>query len=92
MPNFSTIASPLTDLGKKYWPNNIKGWQDHHDKVFQTLKSWFQFSFILYLPVFQNGIPYIVRLDASNTGLGAVFSKSSKAKASFLLLTQVENS
>ena len=39
IPNFSTIASPLTDLTKKDKPNNIKDWQDHHEKAFQTLKN-----------------------------------------------------
>ena len=34
IPNFSEIASPLTDLTKKDRPNRIKGWLSHHEKAF----------------------------------------------------------
>ena len=37
IPNFSSIASPLTDLTKKNRPISIKNWQDHHERAFQTL-------------------------------------------------------
>ena len=30
IPNFSSTASPLTDLTKRNKPNYIKDWQDHH--------------------------------------------------------------
>ena len=41
IPNFSSIASPLTDLAKKDRLNSIKDWQDKHEKAFQTLKDTF---------------------------------------------------
>ena len=70
--NFSSIASPLTDLTKKDRPNSIKDWQDHHEKAFQTLKSRLTSSPILRLPIFSEGHPFIVRTDASDFGIGAV--------------------
>ena len=72
IPNFSTIASPLTDLTKKDRPNNIKNWQDHHEKAFQTLENRLTCSLILRQPMFQNGVPFILRTDASDIGLRAV--------------------
>ena len=72
IPNFSSIASPLTDLTKKNRPNSIKDWQDHHERAFQTLKNRLTSSLILRLPVFQEGKPFVLRTDASDIGLGAV--------------------
>ena len=72
IPNFSSIASPLTDLTKKDRPNSIKDWQDHHEKAFQTLKSRLTSSPILRLPISSEGHPFIVRTDASDVGIGAV--------------------
>ena len=72
IPNFSSIASPLTDLTKKNRPNSIKDWQDHHERAFQTLKNRLTSSPILRLPVFQEGKPFVLRTDASDIGLGAV--------------------
>ena len=72
IPNFSSIASPLTDLTKKSGPNSIKDWQDHHERAFQTLKNRLTSSPILRLPVFQEGKPFVLRTDASDIGLGAV--------------------
>ena len=72
IPNFSSIASPLTDLTKRDRPNSIKDWQDHHEKAFQTLKSRLTSSPILRLPIFSEGYPFIVSTDASDVGIGAV--------------------
>ena len=72
IPNFSFVASPLTDLTKKDRPNSIKDWQDHHEKAFQTLKNRLTSSPILRLPIFSEGHPSIVRADASDVGIGAV--------------------
>ena len=55
IPNFSSIASPLTDLTKKHKPNSIKDWQDHHERAFETLKNRLTSSPILRLPVFSGG-------------------------------------
>ena len=72
IPNFSSIASPLTDLTKRDRPNSIRDWQDKHEKAFQTLKNRLTSSPILCLPVFQNGTPFLLRTDASDVGIGAV--------------------
>ena len=72
IPNFSSIASPLTDLTKKNRPNSIKDWQDHNERAFQTLENRLTSSPILRLPVFQEGKPFVLRTDASDIGLGAV--------------------
>ena len=91
IPNFSTIASPLTDLMKKIGQNIIKDWQDHHEKAFQTLKNRLTSSPILWLPVFQNGVPFILRMNASNTGLGAVLLQEFEGEGKLLIATQVGN-
>ena len=83
IPNFSTIASPLTDLTKKDKTNNIKDWQNHQEKAFQTLKNRLTSDLILRLPVFQNGVPFILRTDASETGLGAVLLQEFEGEGKF---------
>ena len=70
--SFSSIASPLTDLTKKDRPNSIKDWQDKHEKAFQTLKTRLTSSPMLRLPVFRDEIPFVLRTDASDVGVGAV--------------------
>ena len=72
IPSFSSIASPLTDLTMKDRPNSIKDWQDKHEKAFQTLKTRLTSSPILRLPVFRDEIPFVLRTDASDVGVGAV--------------------
>ena len=72
IPSFSSIASPLTDLTKKDRPNSIKDWQDKHKKAFQTLKTRLTSSPIFRLPVFRDEIPFFLRTDASDVGVGAV--------------------
>ena len=72
IPSFPMIASPLTDLTKKDRPNSIKYWQDKHEKAFQTLKTRLTSSPILPLHVFCNEIPFVLRTDASDIGVGTV--------------------
>lgn len=72
IPNFSSIAFPLTDLTKKDRPNSIKDWQDQHEKVFQSLKNRLTSSPFLRLPVFHEVNPFVLRTDASDVGLGTV--------------------
>ena len=62
----------MTGLTKKDRPNIIKGWQDHHDKALKTFNNRLKSSPILRFPVFQNGIPFILRTGAADTGPGAV--------------------
>jgi len=52
IPNFATVAVPLTDLTKKDKPNQLK-WGEAQDRAFETLKSYIVKPPILRLPVFE---------------------------------------
>lgn len=69
VPNFSTIAAPLTDLTKKGEPNKVR-WGDPQEKSFRTLVNILTSPVVLRLPKFED--MFILRTDASNYGLGAV--------------------
>ena len=69
VPNFSTIAQPLTDITRKRSPNKIrwtKECQNSLDKIKEVLIS----EPILRVPVLSK--PFIVQSDASTKGIGAV--------------------
>lgn len=66
-PNFSDIASPLTDLLKK----NVKFlWTNQCENAFQKIKSILMSSPILTAPNFQKQFKLVV--DASDIGCGSV--------------------
>ena len=69
IPNFATLASPLTDLTKAKLPNRIE-WGASQEEAFKTLKTRLASSPILHLPDC-NRVFYL-RTDASNVGIGAV--------------------
>ena len=69
IPNFAAIAVPLTDLTKANEPNNIK-WGESQEIAFNSLKSKLSSSPILHLPDCSK--QFVLRTDASNTGVGAV--------------------
>lgn len=69
IPNFSTLAVPLTDLTKKGSPNKIV-WTLELERSFRTLVSALVKSPILCLPDIEK--PFILRTDASDVGIGAV--------------------
>ena len=69
IPHYSTIAACLTDLTKKAQPNKLI-WTEQHETAFRCLKSRISSKPILLLPDVQE--EFILRTDASNTGLGAV--------------------
>lgn len=69
IPNFASVALPLTDLTKKGQPNTVV-WEDIHEKSFQTLKHALIKFPILKLPdVTQQ---FILMTDAADKGIGAV--------------------
>ena len=74
VPNFAEIALPLTELTKKGSPNRVP-WEDVHQRSFESLKSYMVSSPILRLPELQK--VFILRTDASNTGIGAVLLQES---------------
>ena len=72
IPNYAAIALPLSDLTKKGLPNEV-GWHDAHEKAYRTLKKMTVTKPVLHLPDITK--PFILRTDASNTGIGAVLLK-----------------
>lgn len=69
VPNFATVAAPLSDLTKKGVPNKFE-WKQECENAFKTLKSMLLSSPILRLPDLSKS--FILRTDASNHGVGAV--------------------
>ena len=67
--NYVTIAMPLTDLTKKGRSSRVV-WTDETDKAFNQLKDILCKDRILKLPDFDR--PFVLRTDASDTGLGAM--------------------
>jgi len=72
--NFSDIVAPLTDLLKK----GVKFiWSDSCEKAFKTVKAMLISSPILISPDFEKG--FILYVDASDTGAGAVLCQADAA-------------
>jgi hypothetical protein len=69
IPNYSAIASPLTDLTKRRQPNKVV-WGEAQEKAYNSLKSIILKKPILRIPDVRK--PFVLRTDASNNGLGAV--------------------
>ena len=69
--NFSSIAAPLTSLLKGN-PKKIK-WTEVAEQAFQALKVAFTTAPILKHPDPEQ--PFVVEVDASETGVGAVLSQ-----------------
>ncbi|XP_062589077.1 uncharacterized protein LOC134250727 [Saccostrea cucullata] len=72
IPNFSSLALPLTDLTKKNSPHKIK-WTDNLDTAFKELKGKLACEPILHSPDFSR--MFVLRTDASATGAGAVLEQ-----------------
>jgi hypothetical protein len=69
VPNFATIAAPLTDLTKKGCPN-ILPWRDVHHNALLSLQRYICNPPILRLPDMAK--LFILQTDASSDGLGAI--------------------
>ena len=67
--NFSAISAPLSDLTRKGQPNKVR-WNEEQEVAFTSLIKKLSHSPILCLPCFDK--PFIVRTDASDSGIGAV--------------------
>ena len=72
VPDYASIATPLTNLLCKKQPEKIT-WSDECEKAFQTLKTSLLTHPVLKVPE-ANGL-FIVHTDASDSGLGAVLSQ-----------------
>ncbi|XP_061184347.1 uncharacterized protein LOC133192347 [Saccostrea echinata] len=69
IPNFSAVASPLTDLTKKGQPNKVT-WGPPQENAFITLKTALTVTPVLKLPVLNE--TFVLQTDASDRGVGAV--------------------
>lgn len=84
VPNFATIASPLTDLlssdkqvkSKKEKVDHL--WNEECTKAFETLKQRLISADVLAYPDFN--LAFELETDASGTGLGAVLLSTSRSQ------------
>ncbi len=74
MPNFASIAGPLTNLLSKTVTNPIP-WTDDCETAFNSLKEKMCSSPVLQSPDFSQR--FLVQVDASATGIGAVLAQGS---------------
>ena len=70
IPQFATIAAPLTALTKKCTPFT---WEDRRQIAFLALKTCLCSAPVLAYPKFDH--PFLLQTDASNVGLGAVLTQ-----------------
>ncbi|XP_068684916.1 uncharacterized protein [Montipora foliosa] len=75
IPNFSSRTAVLTDLTRGKSPTKIK-WKDAHEFAFQDLKQALQNPPVLRPPHWEQ--EFILQVDASNRGLGAILSQQDK--------------
>ena len=68
---FSTVAEPITALTKKGRERFV--WSSRADKAFRKLKTHFSSAPILVLP--DPALLFIVEVDASEVGVGAILSQ-----------------
>eukprot|EP00731_Ephydatia_muelleri_P003215 Em0001g3215a len=72
IPNYASLAVPLTDLTKKSAPMQVQ-WNAQCNQAFEDLKNLLCSSPVLQSPDFEK--PFILQTDASDRGLGAVLSQ-----------------
>ena len=72
IPDYATVALPLTDLTRKTSPNVVQ-WTEECAKAFDALKKHLCSSPVLRSPDFTQ--PFILQTDASDRGAGAVLSQ-----------------
>lgn len=72
IPDYSSIAAPLTDLTKLYSPCKTV-WNDQCDSALRKLKALLCISPILQSSDF--GRPFILQTDASERCIGAILSQ-----------------
>ncbi|KAL1282699.1 hypothetical protein QQF64_001502 [Cirrhinus molitorella] len=72
IPNFSSLASSLTDLTRKGQPEKVV-WTEENEEAFRQIKRALTSEPLLRAPDFNR--PFLVQTDASDAGLGAVLSQ-----------------
>ncbi len=69
--NFSSVAAPITSLTKR--STSQLSWSTEARQAFQELKDRFTSATILHHP--DPSHPFIIEVDASSTGIGAILSQ-----------------
>ena len=72
IPEYATLAAPLTELTKKEQPNCLV-WSSECAEAFDALKRHLCTSPVLKCPDFE--CPFVLQTDASDWGVGAVLSQ-----------------
>ena len=72
IPEFTTIAAPLTDLVRKNCPNKVN-WTKQCEEAFDQLKTLLCSKPVLQSPDFSK--QFIIQTDASDRGVGTVLSQ-----------------
>ena len=72
IPNFATVAAPLTDLTRKMAPEKVS-WTQSCGRAFHLLKNALCSSPVLHSPDFDR--EFLLQTDASNRGIGAVLAQ-----------------
>ena len=72
IPDYATLAAPLTDLTRKTKPNQV-AWIPECAAAFDQLKDSLCLSPVLKSPDWDK--PFILQTDASDRGVGAVLSQ-----------------
>lgn len=72
IPNYSQMASPLTDALRKGAPNNVL-WDDTKENSFKNLKEVLVSRPVLRAPDYTK--EFVVQCDASDRGMGVVLSQ-----------------
>ncbi|KAI2665215.1 Retrovirus-related Pol polyprotein from transposon 17.6 [Labeo rohita] len=72
IPNFSSLAAPLTDLTRKGQPEKV-AWSPELEETFRSIKAALTTEPVLRAPDFS--CPFLLQTDTSDTGLGAVLSQ-----------------
>lgn len=70
VPSFATLAAPLTDMTKKNFSWDRTTWQLDYENCFNEFKSALTKACAIYYPDYE--LTWILRTDASQTGVGAV--------------------
>ena len=72
IPDFATVAAPLTDLTKSSEPQRVN-WTSKCGEAFEKLKAALCSSPVLWSPDFSRS--FVLQTDASDVGVGAVLSQ-----------------
>lgn len=73
VPNFSSLAAPINDLLKGKKKRSPIEWTCEAEKSFLSLKAALSSAPVLASPDFSR--PFVIQTDASNYGLGTVFTQ-----------------